>query len=184
MFNLQKLTQLEIYPASVCETNGVNYFLGRHKGEKFVGSVGEGGLVGQVVANVKDRPIIVGPTSDINAEVLCSVLPWTAPQCLGLATSVGLGDRLGLATPGHIRAIAGSGLEPILAQQSIREMTRTQRTPRAGHGLRHLGRAPGGLRATASAPTPTTSRSSRTSTLTAAAGFTHVHHRPRRARRQ
>jgi hypothetical protein len=132
MFDLHKITNLDIYPASVCEANGVNYFLGRRDGQKFVGSVGEGGLVGQIVARVvNDRPIIAGPTSHINAEVIRSVLPWTAPQPLGLATSVGMGDRLGLAAPGHLRAIAGSGLLPVLAQQSIREMTRTRRSAEA-----------------------------------------------------
>lgn len=50
---------------------------------------------------------------------------------LGLAPSFGFGDRIGLATPGHVRAMqqAGTGIEPIYPQQSIREMTRTQRTP-------------------------------------------------------
>jgi tagaturonate epimerase len=50
---------------------------------------------------------------------------------LGLAPSFGFGDRIGLATPGHVRAMlkAGGGIEPIFPQQSIREMTRTQRTP-------------------------------------------------------
>ncbi len=55
------------------------------------------------------------------------------PQPLGLVPSVGFGDRLGLATPGHIRALRAAGLEgrvaPVFAQQSIREMTRTKRTP-------------------------------------------------------
>jgi hypothetical protein len=53
------------------------------------------------------------------------------PTCLGLAPSFGYGDRLGLATPGHVRAqreFAGS-IQPIFAQQSIREMVRTARTP-------------------------------------------------------
>ncbi len=51
---------------------------------------------------------------------------------LGLAPSFGFGDRTGLATPGHIEAMnrAGSGIEAIFPQQSIREMTRTQRTAR------------------------------------------------------
>jgi tagaturonate epimerase len=51
---------------------------------------------------------------------------------LGLQPSFGFGDRIGLATPGHIEAInrAGGGMAPIFAQQSIREMTRTGRTPR------------------------------------------------------
>jgi tagaturonate epimerase len=50
---------------------------------------------------------------------------------LGLAPSFGFGDRLGLATPGHVAALrrTRSGFLPIFAQQSIREMTRTARTP-------------------------------------------------------
>jgi len=50
---------------------------------------------------------------------------------LGLTPSFGFGDRIGLATPGHIAAMrqAGQGIAPIYAQQSIREMTRTGRTP-------------------------------------------------------
>lgn len=50
---------------------------------------------------------------------------------LGLAPSFGFGDRIGLATPGHVAAMqrSGQGIEPIFPQQSIREMTRTQRSP-------------------------------------------------------
>lgn len=51
------------------------------------------------------------------------------PTVLGLQPSFGFGDRLGLATPGHILACRRGRLLPIFAQQSIREMTRTQRTP-------------------------------------------------------
>lgn len=51
---------------------------------------------------------------------------------LGMAPSFGFGDRIGLATPGHVQAMKRSGgpIEPIFPQQSIREMTRTQRTAR------------------------------------------------------
>lgn len=50
---------------------------------------------------------------------------------LGLTPSFGFGDRIGLATPGHIAAMrqAGQGFAPMYAQQSIREMARTNRTP-------------------------------------------------------
>src|SRR3954453_15877 len=53
------------------------------------------------------------------------------PVPLGLAPSFGFGDRLGFATSQHVAALrrAGQGVAPIFAQQSIREMTRTQRTP-------------------------------------------------------
>ena len=50
---------------------------------------------------------------------------------LGLAPSFGFGDRIGLATPGHVAAMKRSAgaIEPIFPQQSIREMSRTQRAP-------------------------------------------------------
>lgn len=55
----------------------------------------------------------------------------STPRPLGLTPSFGFGDRLGLATPGHVAAMraAGHGVAPIFAQQSIREMVRTGRTP-------------------------------------------------------
>jgi tagaturonate epimerase len=52
---------------------------------------------------------------------------------IGLQPSFGFGDRIGLATSGHVEAMkrAGGGIAPIFAQQSIREMKRTGRTPDA-----------------------------------------------------
>src|SRR3972149_2675766 len=57
--------------------------------------------------------------------------PKLQPVPLGLRPSFGFGDRLGLATPGHVEAMrrAGDGIAPIYRQQSIREMTRTNRSP-------------------------------------------------------
>jgi hypothetical protein len=51
------------------------------------------------------------------------------PQPLGLKKSFGFGDRLGLATPGHLESARKFDFAPIFAQQSIREMQRTNRTP-------------------------------------------------------
>jgi hypothetical protein len=48
---------------------------------------------------------------------------------LGLSPSFGFGDRLGLATPGHIASVRGTKFAPIFAQQSVRENARTGRTP-------------------------------------------------------
>ncbi len=75
--------------------------------------------------------LLLGPNSPRNAHGLRAHLPWLKPMTLGLRTSAGLGDRLGLATPGHVRAVraAGGDIAPIFAQQSIREMTRTGRSP-------------------------------------------------------
>jgi tagaturonate epimerase len=48
---------------------------------------------------------------------------------LALAPSFGFGDRLGLATPGHIASVRGTKFAPIFAQQSVRENIRTGRAP-------------------------------------------------------
>ena len=83
---------------------------------------------------VGDEIVLRGPADAANAAALRRLLPNLRPVPLGLATSAGLGDRLGLATPGHadaLRAVAPEGaIAPVFAQQSVRENTRTGRTPR------------------------------------------------------
>jgi hypothetical protein len=76
------------------------------------------------------------PADHANGRALRAALPWLQPSPIGLTTSAGFGDRLGLATPGHVRALQrvlreapGSTIAPIFAQQSIREMERTGRSP-------------------------------------------------------
>src|SRR5918992_640950 len=78
-----------------------------------------------------DRTLVLGPMNATNLDALRTLLPWLRPRPLGPSTSAGFGDRLGLATPGHVRALraAGGELAPIFAQQSIREMERTGRSP-------------------------------------------------------
>ena len=68
------------------------------------------------------------PLDHQNAEAIRRELPWSAAQVVGLRKSVGCGDRLGIATPGHLRAIREGDMFPVLAQQSIREMQRANRT--------------------------------------------------------
>ena len=73
------------------------------------------------------------PLNAHNAQVMREILPFTAPQSLGLGRSFGAGDRLGTDAVAHINALRECGAQNrvalILAQQSMREMARTQRTP-------------------------------------------------------
>jgi len=64
-----------------------------------------------------------------NAAVLRKHFPWTAPV-RGLQTfqSFGLGDRLGIASAGHIDLFKSKDIFPVLVQQSIRELKLTGRT--------------------------------------------------------
>ena len=69
------------------------------------------------------------PLTAENAAALMEVFPYTAPaNHRGHRFTMGFGDRLGLATPGHVRAIAGRDIFPVFAQQSIRELNLTHRT--------------------------------------------------------
>jgi hypothetical protein len=83
-------------------------------------------------SEVGGHTLFVGPLSSQNALALREHLPWLNPGLMGLHTSAGMGDRLGLATPGHVRAARKfeGQITPVFAQQSIREMQRTGRTPR------------------------------------------------------
>jgi hypothetical protein len=78
-----------------------------------------------------DYDLMICPLSPDNAAALRNCLAWLKPRLVGLSTSAGMGDRLGVATPGHVRAVrqCGGDVAPIFAQQSIREMQRTGRSP-------------------------------------------------------
>ncbi|MFO7633104.1 MAG: tagaturonate epimerase family protein, partial [Caldilinea sp.] len=80
----------------------------------------------------RDDDLICRLTAE-NARALQAHLSWLKPQPLGAHLSFGFGDRIGLATPGHIDALRGADSEgrvaPIFAQQSVRENDRLRRTP-------------------------------------------------------
>jgi len=64
-----------------------------------------------------------------NAVILKKLFPFTSPISLrDKKTTIGCGDRLGKATPGHIRAAKNYDIYPVLAQQSIRELNFTKRS--------------------------------------------------------
>lgn len=63
-----------------------------------------------------------------NVKVIQELFDFTNPKVVGLKNSFGFGDRIGLANPAHLRSLnATDDFAPILAQQSIRELSRTIR---------------------------------------------------------
>ncbi len=130
---LEKLCDLSVYPRSITVSDKTLYFLGRKGDTKWLGLVTndvsrQAGFLG--VGTLTDSLFVTTcEISPENAAALRARLPFLNPQPLGLRKSAGCGDRLGLATPGHIRAIRSFSMAPILAQQSIRENARTGRTP-------------------------------------------------------
>ena len=131
------LSGLVVYPASIVGDAENLFFLGRFSRGRYLGVLTGARVVPPFELDM--RPVRIdgaeltlglGPTNHVNALALRARLPFTAPTLVGVRKSAGLGDRLGIATPGHVRALREvQGIFPILAQQSIREMERTGRGP-------------------------------------------------------
>jgi hypothetical protein len=138
-----QLTDLSVYPRSVVEVDGTTYFLARSGEGKRLGILGD--AAGFAGTHHDQSGALLCPLTPHNVAALRARLPWLRPVPLGLQTSAGLGDRLGLATPGHVQAVRGilrpgsgqvlrsssgqADIAPIFAQQSVRENARTGRTP-------------------------------------------------------
>jgi hypothetical protein len=125
------------YPESQVSYEGATYWLERSAdGAKRLVAVADGEAAFRGFAGTTERTNgqvrLVADTTPENAQALRSALPWLTPSRFGLHTSVGFGDRLGLATPGHVQALktVGGPINPVFAQQAIREMGRCHRTPR------------------------------------------------------
>ena len=133
----QIFTELRVFPSSITQQGELTYAIVEPKpGQRQLVILGPptSGLLERFVGKASadaDQTVLVGPLGRHNARALRSQLSWLNPITLGLGTSVGFGDRLGIATPGHLRALqqARGHIAPIPAQQSIREMTRTGRSP-------------------------------------------------------
>lgn len=133
---LSTRTAFSVYPSSVLTDGTLTVALGaRSKRKALLLSVppGQEALLDAFEATpaAGKGNTRVGPLSGTNAACLRQALPALAPRLGGRRASVGCGDRLGVATPGHVRALGDSGLFPFLAQQSMREMARTGRSPAA-----------------------------------------------------
>lgn len=117
-----------VYQASVTAYEGTTYSLAKMvNGEKRLLVMGDTA----VFSGTASGDNLLCECTPENAAALRSRLPWLNPVPLGRRTSFGFGDRIGLATPGHVAALeaAGGEIAPIFAQQSVRENTRVGRTP-------------------------------------------------------
>lgn len=114
--------------SSVVEHEGTTYGIRQQNGAKHLIVAGDTtGFDGQPHNSASGT--LICDLSARNAAALRERLPWLRPVPLGLRLSAGFGDRLGVATPGHVAAVHDTGVAPIFAQQSVRENTRTGRTP-------------------------------------------------------
>jgi len=78
---------------------------------------------------VKETLFIFAELNHDHAERIREIFHYTAPVSTGSGVdSFGVGDRLGLASTGHLRLFTRTNMIPVLAQQSLRELELTGRT--------------------------------------------------------
>ncbi|WP_156158168.1 tagaturonate epimerase family protein [Gordoniibacillus kamchatkensis] len=119
---------IRVYSASWTEADGAKLVMIRTAEGRFIAAVGSGELYDSLQGETVEGGKLC-PLTHANRLVLNRFLPHTKPQAFGTQiATIGLGDRLGIASPGHIRTVRGRSVRPILAQQSIRELNLTGRT--------------------------------------------------------
>ena len=124
---------LKIYPRSFCSANDLNYGLIRTREGKKLAVMGEKQYLwkdpfrGDLFPGTPALKLC--DLSSENTRCLIDYFPFTRPVPLRETPfTFGTGDRLGTATPGHIRAIQKYHVRPVLAQQSVRENKQTGRS--------------------------------------------------------
>ena len=117
-----------VYPRSRVLKGDTGILMIRRSEEVFLLAAGSGPLFDELPGEVCDT-FKLAPLIETTRRVFNRHFPYTLPAPAGrLKSGIGLGDRLGLASPGHIRAVRDRGVFPVLAQQSMRELTLTGRT--------------------------------------------------------
>ncbi len=122
-----------IYEESVIEDEGALFFLIRDHLESFLIILSENkesiDLSFEGELNSMDNAYFLKcQKNQHNAELLRDRFPFTKAVLVGKNNSYGLGDRLGNAGVAHMKSIQKTSFRPVLAQQSIRELQRTNRT--------------------------------------------------------
>ena len=125
MFNTDDGRVFDVYKDSVHD----NLFMVAAKKCDYFVACPSLGFEGEEVTS-GGRKWTLAPLTHANAEKMRIAYPFTAPsRILDRDKTMGVGDRLGIATDGHLRVFKKySEITPVLAQQSIRELNLTNRT--------------------------------------------------------
>lgn len=130
----QAESSVSFYKRSIHKADGAIVSMGRDHSSRFlmVISARESGLIAEFSGEqIGDSGIFARkcPLNHHNARVLRKYFPWTAPvPVASRPATVGFGDRIGLATLGHVAAVNHYNMAPVLAQQSVWELHMTGRT--------------------------------------------------------
>jgi len=123
--------RLGIYPDSINRFEDSWIFMAQYEFEKALIIYGNNSEYDNFCGEEKVidiRKTKICKLNNKNCAVIRKIFRFTNPlNHKSKGFTMGLGDRLGLASAGHIRLIKGREIFPVLAQQSIRELTLTGR---------------------------------------------------------
>jgi len=132
----QKYTgKFVVYPFSIKSEKDNYFFMAKDDKEKYLMIVASPNLANKFEGSVSEEKKIgkeellakICYLNHHNLSLLREIFPHLNPSFCGLRASFGTGDRLGIATPAHLQAFQDKDIFPVLAQQSVREMSRTER---------------------------------------------------------
>lgn len=118
----------ELYPKSLRKLHeGLSVFVAAKPGQKMIGFSGAvGNLPFKSAVTVDPETALYKP--DWDQYLFLKDYPGMAPSACRKKSSFGTGDRLGLVTAAHLQADSNYDIFPVIAQQSPRELIKTNRT--------------------------------------------------------
>lgn len=128
--DVTKLKDFNVYPDSINQFEDSWVFMLKEEAADYIVATGNAAkfFLGKDFHS-NSVSYVVAELNHENAKTLRKLFPFTAPTAvLDSDRTFGVGDRLGIACPGHIRVFKDYDARPIFAQQSIRELKLTNRT--------------------------------------------------------
>lgn len=121
--------KFQVYPLSIHELSDRIVCMAKGKSEDFILVFGQDSDFVGTTKSYEGTEYKECPLTRENAEALKKLFPFTRPvPVLKTHKTIGLGDRLGRATAGHIKLMKDFPyIRPVFAQQSMRELNLTGR---------------------------------------------------------
>ena len=121
-----------VWTDSIREKDNIIYFISRGPDREYLVSASDNGsksvFYGAEIS-AAGKTFCFSCLNHENCEILRKQFPYTSPSRGGRNLyTFGTGDRLGIASTGHLRVFKKCDVVPVLAQQSLRELDLTGRT--------------------------------------------------------
>ena len=135
-FRNQYKNEFSIYKASYREKDGSYFFLVKDTEKKYLIVITRDDFFKTIeflraegmLFNKISYKVYFASLSFSNMKLLMKIFETPKVSVCTKNASFGTGDRLGIVTPAHLKAFSSKNIFPVLAQQSVRELTKTKKT--------------------------------------------------------